>query len=101
MTVTHTELPWAVGDSGRSIIKEVPGLADGHDHYMIAVASSHSLLLPSETKANADLIVRSVNALPELVKALEDIVSHMESKGMGNWPTAKKARATLAKVRMP
>jgi hypothetical protein len=69
----HTELPWSIGSNGRSVVKDVPGMSDGCDAYMLAVASSHSLLLPSETKANAAYIVKACNAFPDLVKALTEI----------------------------
>jgi hypothetical protein len=67
----HTELPWAVASNDRAIIREVPDIADGCDHYMVAVLSSHSLIGHEEAKANAAYIVRACSAFPDLVKALE------------------------------
>jgi hypothetical protein len=99
MSEKHTELPWSVGANGRSVVKGVPGLADGHDHYMIAVASSHSLLAPSETKANAELIVRSVNALPDLVMALEEIESFCTGGDAAEKHIHSIVCAALAKVK--
>ena len=63
--------PWTIGPNGRSIIKDAPGIADGYDHYMIAVLSAHSLIGDQEAKANASLIVRAVNERDELIAALE------------------------------
>lgn len=67
----HTELPWMVGSNGRSVIRHVPDLADGYDHFMVSVASAHSLVSGAEAAANAALIVRAVNSHDALVKALK------------------------------
>lgn len=68
----HTELPWAVASNDRAIIRPVPDLADGYDHYTVGVMSSHSLIGHEEAKANAAYIVKACNAFPDLVKALEE-----------------------------
>lgn len=66
-----------------------------------AIISPDALTGAREADERIDMIVRSVNALPDLVNALEEIVKHMESNGMGDWPVAKKARAAIAKVKQP
>lgn len=70
-SIGHTELPWSVGENGRSIVREVPGMSDGFDHYMVAVLSAHSLLPAHEASANAAIIVEAVNNYELLQQKLE------------------------------
>jgi hypothetical protein len=38
--VGHTPGPWVVGNSGRMVLRDVPGMCDGHDGYAVVVTSS-------------------------------------------------------------
>jgi hypothetical protein len=70
----HTPTPWSLGSHNlRAVTKDAEGIADGYDAYMVAVASSHSLVGQAEAIANAAYIVKACNAFPDLVKALEAI----------------------------
>lgn len=79
MSAEHTPTPWSVASKDRAIIREVPGMADGYDHYMVGVLSSHSVVSHEEAKANAAFIVEAVNnhdrltaEVSALRKALEE-----------------------------
>lgn len=96
---SHTATPWSIAASGRLIIREVPGLADGYDHYSVAVLSSHSLVGLEEACANAAFIVRAVNSHDALVKALEDIAALSITHGHTLAAAEAIAVATLASVR--
>ena len=95
--------PWTIGPNGRSIIKEVPGIADGYDHYMIAVLSAHSLIGDQEARANATLIARAVNERPELIAALElalEYWAHRQQRYKNRSPVwVEKSRAILKKAK--
>lgn len=67
MSEKHTPGPWVVGDGGRMVLRDVPGICDGHDGYAVAVTSAHSLLPVEEARANARLIA----AAPDLLAALK------------------------------
>ena len=76
----HSPLPWTTGASGRGVIKDVAGIADGYDHYMIAVTSAHSLVSVHEARANAALIVEAVNshqAMKDRIEELERDIRHV------------------------
>lgn len=77
MNGKHTPTPWSVGLNGRSIIKEVPGLCDGYDHYMVAVASAHGLVLQDEAKANTHFIVQAVNSYDSNRATIEALVGQL------------------------
>ncbi len=94
----HTPLPWAVGYLERRIVREVPGMADGVENYSIAEAKFHGLLSVEEARANAALIVSSVNSLPALVKALEE-VAELEGFGRDTRKAKQIARSALAAYR--
>jgi hypothetical protein len=94
MNTLHTPLPWTTeGDGGRMLVR-------GSDATIVALRHR----LPGEIhKANAELIVRSVNALPDLVKALEDARAFMADRihqdgNCGVSILIKAADAALAKV---
>lgn len=70
----RTKGPWAVGEKGRMIVREVPGMCDGGDYYSVAVTTAHSLLLDDEAKANAAFIVLACNSHDALVEALEGLL---------------------------
>lgn len=72
---SHTPTPWNLGYTGRCILREIPGMCDGEDGYAVAITSAHSLLAPSEARANAAFIVRACNSHDALVKALEEIAA--------------------------
>lgn len=95
--------PWTIGPNGRSIIKEVPGIADGYDHYMIAVLSAHSLIGDQEARANATLIARAVNERDELIAALElalEYWAHRQQRYKNRSPVwVEKSRAILEKAK--
>jgi hypothetical protein len=77
--INHTPTPWAVGGmNDRMIVRKVPDLADGYDHYSIAVMTAHSLVTDSEAKANADLIVQAVNERPTFLTQLAAARSALE-----------------------
>ena len=92
--------PWTIGPNGRSIIKEVPGIADGYDHYMIAVLSAHSLIGDQEARANATLIVRAVNERPELIAALETTIGNLMNVqiDLSTGGTEAKADKSLSEI---
>lgn len=69
--MSFTPGPWTVGNAGRSVIREVPGLSDAYDHYTVAVMTSHSLVPVEEAQANAHRIVTAVNAFDDMKAALK------------------------------
>ena len=82
----HTELPWAIGYESKTIVHEVPGMADGCEYFNVAVLSRHSLMTKEAADANAVLIVRAVNSLASneakidaLTKALEVLLEEAEN----------------------
>jgi hypothetical protein len=86
----HTPLPWVADSDDR------PGMAW---NIHILSASDRDMRICFMTSAgpaqqNADLIVRSVNAVPDLVKALEEIVASLTSM-----EAREIARAALANYR--
>lgn len=108
----HTELPWSVSEAYPFMIeKEVVGLADGHDSYVVAEVKKHSLISSEEALANLDFIVTAVNTYPAvegLVKALE-FYSGMYEPGLTNpndgpWGVnstdfGERARSALSRFR--
>jgi len=104
---SHTPTPWSLAKSGRLIIREVPDIADGYDHYNVAVLSHHSLVRLEESLANAAFIVRAVNSHDALVKALEfamevtdeDMATGRFSMTERGKLAYEKARAALASAR--
>ena len=99
---SHTPTPWNLGYTGRCILREIPGMCDGEDGYAVAITSAHSLLTPSEAKANAAFIVRAVNSHDALVRALEEMIEVYWGDGDGELPEPhciQNARAALASAR--
>lgn len=70
----HTPTPWAVASNDRAIIREVPGMADGYDHYMVGVLSSHSVIGHGEARANAAFIIKAVNNHQRMAEALQNLM---------------------------
>lgn len=68
----HTPTPWALGSHNlRAVTKDAADIADGCDHYMVAVTSSHSLLGQDEAAANAAFIVKAVNSHDRLTSTID------------------------------
>jgi hypothetical protein len=68
----HTPTPWSLGSHNlRAVTKDAEGIADGYDAYMVAVASSHSLVGQAEAIANAAFIVKAVNNHDVMVAELQ------------------------------
>lgn len=76
----HTPLPWRIGGyCARPTAKLLKGTrieADRGDGFAfhIAAVGAHPGINADQARANAAIIVRSVNSLPYLVEALEEIV---------------------------
>lgn len=87
MGQAHTPGPWVVGGSNsRMILRDIPGMCDGHDGYSVAVTTSHSLLSESEALANARLIA----AAPDLLKACE-----AAEEWLSGWASAEPYLTTI------
>ena len=111
--MTHTPTPWAIGSHNlRAIVKDAPDIADGCDHYMLAVTSAHSLVGQDEAAANAAFIVKAVNNHERLVKALEAVVHDVNEYERINrlaptpghvecWDCIARAKAVLADLIPP
>lgn len=104
MTEKHSPLPWIAygqhvqeGASGHKM--NVAWCGSVYGAGMVGGHAESFSITEEQAEANAALIVRAVNGLPEAIAALAGIVADMERKGMGDWPTAKKARAALAKAK--
>lgn len=74
----HTPLPWKVGHESKTIIHEVPGMADGCEYFNVAVLSRHSLMSKEAADANAALIVRACNAWND-IDALRARIAELEA----------------------
>ncbi len=92
----HTPLPWRLEPNGPCFNIKSP---DRVEHFAILVGMGHNN--PGEFKANANLIVRAVNAHDDLVAALSDLKCHVAGLGdpMGDdGPLLEAADAALAKA---
>jgi len=82
--MTHSKFPWSEG---------VSYVFDANDKVVC-----REPLLPELEGGHWNDNRKLIAAVPAMIKALEEIVKHMDSKGMQNWPIAKKARAALASI---
>lgn len=90
--IEHTELPWAADPDDREGMEWNVHIVEAtRPHMRICFLSNGE-----KSQANAALIVSSVNAVPELVKALEEI-EKIECGPVGK--AAQIARAALAAYR--
>lgn len=91
MSEEHTPLPWEVQQGNFNPEDGGIGIIGSNLGGLVALATSSPVELDNKddrrAKANAALIVRSVNAVPALVKALEDMFAAFDepfrSKPMG------------------
>lgn len=67
---SHTPLPWQA--CGKWVCEEND---PGHN---VGICICEKRATEAETLANAELIVRSVNSLPSLIKALEEIAARAQ-----------------------
>lgn len=104
MTEKHSPLPWKI--EGPDMFGDYNILHPTEAAAIGAVVSN--LRPPEEVAANAALIVRAVNGLPEVIAALEEIISANDDFRAGmpeGWEgdplqdACDKARATLTKLK--
>lgn len=97
----HTPTPWAADEAesgGSRILSTVNGANIAFTDYL----NDASLKEPREDFANAQLIVRAVNAHDELVNALGLLVAFVDSddeEGPAIGEVIEQARAALAKAK--
>jgi hypothetical protein len=91
-----TEGKWTPTPDGQHVgIEE--DFADGHNWMSICQVFTHSLVPPSQMKANARLI----SAAPDLAEALDDILMALDLPGdhCELEPAKERARAVLRKAK--
>lgn len=108
---THTATPWLVNDAGhvyaREFCKPAPFTDTEGNHHpdhmggLVALVYScfDSEYLNGSSEANAEFIVRAVNAHEALVAAAKRSLALLEAIGKGGWaktPAADDLRAALA-----
>ena len=93
MNAKHTPGPWeAVGNLVRSPMVQPQGLSKGVQ--IAECRDAYFLSHTEESKANARLIA----AAPELLEALQEMVSLVEMVIPFDGPQQRKARAAIAKA---
>lgn len=85
-TVTHTPIPWRIGDAGLTVF----GPPNGGTPKMIASRSYNGTKSAPEDKANLQLIVRAVNSHAELLEACRKLAK------LGDWTGATPPGFTAA-----
>lgn len=88
---SHTPLPWA--ESGASDIR-------GEDNFLVGMVNpTGDALTQSRSRCNRTLIVRSVNAVPSLVKALEETRQYVADAGSDeDSETVKHSTSLLVEI---
>jgi hypothetical protein len=114
----HTPTPWQVTEHDNGLVVRTTDLAgrpiaslwlNGESPqvnaaFIVKAVNNHDELtravdvLEANARVQAKLLADTGRQRDALVKALKEILKHMDGNGMQDWPIAKKARAALAVV---
>ena len=99
MGIKHTPAPWRVSSESPRIIKKDYRAIGSDAGFLIAstMGNDNSGFYASEQEADAN--ARLIAAAPELLEALEELITATQHLDQCHQATADKARAAIAKAK--